>query len=389
MYPKKKSNVPSSERREKDKLHRREQMKNLITTKFQAKYSLGTKNREERDRIITREVNSLIDSQICTEKNLVALDKKLAKLFESTKSHKSQRSKASRHSNASAAMSNKNSDISKRSAIIKAGADILSQQKDMNNSYHSKTGSVGLNGYSANLNRSLVAPKIPDEWDNLIINDVKKYEEEQRQTLDQKRKLKQQIMSDLNQQMKEKEAAKKKSKLDELDQEQKRQNVHNMAAKREKQRELLKKMKNDEERKIMETQIAELENVKKFEKYNEKEQAQAEKQRVLKDLEDEVQKEKLKRKEYQEICQKQYQENLELKEYMKKKEQEKRKEDMDKKQDMFGNMFEKKKHVSYEYAAMNQRKFDALSKILNQENERKNRVRNYTEFEDGTNQMDK
>lgn len=74
---------------------------------------------------------------------------------------------------------------------------------------------------------------------------------------------------------------------------------------------------------------------------------------------------------------------------MKKKELERKNEDSVKKQDMFGNMFEKKKHVSYQYAAMNQRKFDALTKILDQENERKNRVRNYTEFEDSPNQMDK
>lgn len=301
MYPKKKQTVGSSEKREQDKLHRREQMKNLITSKFQAKYSLGSKNRDERDKIITREVNSLIDSQICTEKNLVALDKKLAKLFEKTPSHKSHRSHASRHSNASAVLSNKNSEKSKRSAIVKAGADILSQPQDLNRSYHSKTGSAAMNSYSANLNKSLVAPKIPDEWDNLIMNDVKKYEEEQRQTLEQKRKLKQQIMSDLNKQMKEKEMAKKKTQREEIDQELKRQNVHQMAEKREKQQEMRKKMKNDEERKIMETQIAELEKVKKFEKYNERAQAQTEKEQVLKALEDEALKEKMKRKEYQEI----------------------------------------------------------------------------------------
>lgn len=49
----------------------------------------------------------------------------------------------------------------------------------------------------------------------------------------------------------------------------------------------------------------------------------------------------------------------------------------------------KNKHISYELAARNQKKFDALNKILVEENERKNRVKNYKEFEEGVNSLEK
>lgn len=55
---------------------------------------------------------------------------------------------------------------------------------------------------------------------------------------------------------------------------------------------------------------------------------------------------------------------------------------------MFGNMFEERKHISYELAAKNQRKFEALNKILKEEHERKEKIKNYAEFEEGVNAYD-
>jgi len=75
MYPKKVNNISSTEKRERDKLHRREQLKSLIINKFKSKYAIGTTNMEERNKIITKEVSNLIENQICSEKNLLALDK--------------------------------------------------------------------------------------------------------------------------------------------------------------------------------------------------------------------------------------------------------------------------------------------------------------------------
>ena len=74
---------------------------------------------------------------------------------------------------------------------------------------------------------------------------------------------------------------------------------------------------------------------------------------------------------------------------MKLQDQKRAKEDAIRKKDIFGDMFEEKRHVSYELAAKNQKKFEALNKILRQENERKNQVRNYAEFEEGVNHLDK
>ena len=61
---------------------------------------------------------------------------------------------------------------------------------------------------------------------------------------------------------------------------------------------------------------------------------------------------------------------------------------MNQNKDMFGNMFEERKHVSYELAAKNQRKFEALNKILKEEYERKEKIKNYAEFENGVNAYD-
>lgn len=55
---------------------------------------------------------------------------------------------------------------------------------------------------------------------------------------------------------------------------------------------------------------------------------------------------------------------------------------------MFGDMFEVKKHVSYQYAAKNDQKVDTLSKILRQEQDRINRIRNIGEFEYGESKLD-
>lgn len=56
-------------------------------------------------------------------------------------------------------------------------------------------------------------------------------------------------------------------------------------------------------------------------------------------------------------------------------------EDARRKRDIFGDMFEEKKHVSYEYAARNDKKFDQLNRILRSEQERKSKIHNYAGFE--------
>lgn len=62
MYPKA---TPSSvqDRRENEKLQRREQLKDLITKKFQSKYSLGMSDANERNDIIAKEVAYFIENE--------------------------------------------------------------------------------------------------------------------------------------------------------------------------------------------------------------------------------------------------------------------------------------------------------------------------------------
>jgi colicin import membrane protein len=267
--------------------------------------------------------------------------------------------------------------------------NISSQERPIGSPFIQDRNGLPLYNRTSNLNRSHIGPKQTDEWDCLIINDVKKFEEEQRQTILKQQKMKRQIMDDLNAQMQEKRKLMKRELEEERELEQKRLNINKTQDKHLRQLELKRSRKNEEERKIMETQIAEMEKIKQFEKDNDNLLAIKEKQQVDRALQDDISREQRKKKEYQEVCKKQYQDNIELKEIMKKQEAQRRKDEVVRKKDMFGDMFEEKKHISYDYAAKNQRKFEALNKILNEENDRKDRARNYAEFEEGVNSLER
>ena len=81
----------------------------------------------------------------------------------------------------------------------------------------------------------------------------------------------------------------------------------------------------------METQIAELERIKRFEKDNDKAQAMTEKEQADKALQDELKRENRKRQEYHDTCKKQYIENIQLKEITKREEGMRSKEDNEQK----------------------------------------------------------
>ena len=383
-----KNAVPSEEKKQRDKAHRREQLKKLIIDKFRTKYAYGVPSSDDRDKIITEEVNTFIQNEKCTEKNLLELDKKLQQKFSLEKSERaSQASGSRRFSNRSHASNKLGSEKSNRSAIAKAGLNITSQERQLNSSYNHR--SPAMQGKPAYLNRSFAGGKKEDEWDKIIRNDMRKFEQEQHDSLLKKQQIKRQIMSDLKNQMQEKQKMRRENMELEKELERKRLNITHEQEKRQKQQELVKNRKHAEEKKIMESQIAELENLKKLEQYNERVQAEAEKEQAKKALQDEITREKRKKQEYMEVCQKQYQENMQLKDHIKKQELQRRKDEAAKKQDMFGDMFEEKKHISYEYAARNQKKFDALNKILEQEHIRTNKVRNYAEFEEGVNSLER
>jgi hypothetical protein len=325
-----------------------------------------------------------------TKKNLAELDKGLTAIIKNDKSDKASVSNLSiRGSKLSNTSSIKGSTKSRHSTFAKAGLDISSNEIEANKHPYQDSQRSPMVNRTSNLNRSVAMPKNGDEWDNIIMNDVKKYEEEQKQTILQKQLLKRQIMDDLNKQINEKKRLVRREREIEVELEKKRQNVHHLQDKKATQAEVRKTWKNQEQRKVMETQIAEVENLKRFEHDKELSIAKVEKAEANKACEDEITRNMKKKRENKQEYQKQYQENIELKDHLMKQEQQRRKEDSLKKTDMFGNMFEEKVHVSYEYAARNQKKVDALSKILDQENKHKNRVKNYAGFEQGVNNLER
>lgn len=386
------------DKREKERIRRREQLKSLIINRFRTKYTYGAHDAQERDRIISNEVAEFIENEKFTEKNLLELDKKLSSKFGVTKNDlRSQVANSRRNSQESRMSSKIGSEKSHRSAMMRAGLDISSQDGRLNASYTKYNRNQVIPG-GVNMNHSNISHKPVDEWDNIIMNDVRKFEEEQKQAMNKKQELKRKVMEDLNAQIHEKRKLKNIAKENEKALEQRLEDINKNKDKRRKQQELEKNRKNQEERKIMATQIAEIENMKKFEKENDRTIAKTEKEKVDKALEDDLQRERRKKREYQEVCQKQYQENVQLKQYMKHQERQKEIENNTQKhKDMFGNMFEPKKHISYELAARNQKKIDRLyngqngsaTGVMAAENYRTNKIKNYKAFEEGVNSLER
>lgn len=63
MYPKKVESVSLKDKRENEKIQRREQLKNLIVNKFKSKYAYSCADIEARENYILREVDSLMQNQ--------------------------------------------------------------------------------------------------------------------------------------------------------------------------------------------------------------------------------------------------------------------------------------------------------------------------------------
>lgn len=63
MYPKKVESVSLKDKRENEKIQRREQLKNLIVNKFKSKYAYSGVDIEARENYILREVDSLMQNQ--------------------------------------------------------------------------------------------------------------------------------------------------------------------------------------------------------------------------------------------------------------------------------------------------------------------------------------
>ena len=64
MYPKRVESISLKDKRENEKVHRREQLKNLIVNKFKSKYAYTGLDIDSREKYIVKEVNILMENQI-------------------------------------------------------------------------------------------------------------------------------------------------------------------------------------------------------------------------------------------------------------------------------------------------------------------------------------
>lgn len=327
MYPKKVESVSLKDKRENEKIQRREQLKNLIVNKFKSKYAYSSADIEARENYILREVDSLMQNQQWNEKNLVELDKKLLEKYGTSPQWKTSQPLNSRKNSNPSWKSNKpTSELSNRNTMIRAGLNISSQERPAGTSSNGDHRDLG-SFRSKDLNRSQVSRRPVDEWDNIVLKDVRRFEEEQKVSILKKQQMKRKVMEDLNTQLQEKRKISKREEELEKELDKQREFVKRNEERRAKEQDLKKTRKNQEERRIMETQIAELERMKKFEKDKDKSQAFMEKEQVEKALQDELKREYKKRQEYHDTCKKQYTENIQLKENVKKQEGIKAKEE--------------------------------------------------------------
>ena len=63
MYPKKVESISSKDKRENEKIQRRDQLKNLIINKFKSKYAYTGSDIEARENYIVKEVDLLMQNK--------------------------------------------------------------------------------------------------------------------------------------------------------------------------------------------------------------------------------------------------------------------------------------------------------------------------------------
>jgi len=214
----------------------------LIVNKFRSKYAYGAPDTDSRYKIITSEVELFIDNEKCNDKNLLLLDKRLMdKLGESNKPKSDLKKHSKRASQASKVSSEIGSQKSNKSAMLRAGLDICSQERpDVNSSYNKDRQNLAASYRSKDLNRSQIVSKEVDEWDCIIMNDVRRFEEEQKQLAKQKQELKKKVMDDLNAQLQEKKKLHKEEVEHEKELELERERVFEIQDRRRKEQELKK-----------------------------------------------------------------------------------------------------------------------------------------------------
>ena len=139
------------------------------------------------------------------------------------------------------------SEFSNRNTMIRAGLNISSQERP--GGAGSDDDQINLSSFrSKDLNRSQVSRKPMDEWDNIILNDVRRFEEEKKISVLKKQQMKRKVMDDLNAQLQEKRKISKREEELEKELDRQREFIKRNEERRQKEQELKKNRKNDDEK---------------------------------------------------------------------------------------------------------------------------------------------
>ena len=147
-----------------------------------------------------------------------------------------------KNSNPSRKSNKPTSEFSNRNTMIRAGLNISSQERPVgtsNDGDHMQIASFR----SKDLNRSQISRKPVDEWDNIILNDVRRFEEEQKISILKKQQMKRKVMQDLNAQMVEKRKISKREEELEKELERQREFIKHNDERKQKEQELKKTRK--------------------------------------------------------------------------------------------------------------------------------------------------
>jgi hypothetical protein len=176
---------------------RREQLKNMLITKFKLKYC--SRRDEEGELFITREVSQFLTEKTLTEANLKRLDEKLYKIFSAQDQEEPQagmpQSSQSQRSN-----------VSKQSAV----------SKQSHQSHQSLQSKQSQKSERADRPPTTSTVNEVDVWGKISAYNRNMFEQEEEKTKQRKKDMQAQMKKELDRQMREKTEKKKRMKEEEF-----------------------------------------------------------------------------------------------------------------------------------------------------------------------------
>eukprot|EP00347_Sterkiella_histriomuscorum_P009483 403341038 len=373
-YPKRHPAVQASTDRDVKQTQRKEQLKNLLITKFRGKYGVNAPSENDQiDVTIRNEVETFLMTEQMTEQNLVKLDKKLTEML---KGKYSSQSRQQRQNSIGATQRihnlNKDNDYgmnqSMRSSVHSRKSDASSSQRQQSNqsirsrsSVMKDVGSRIMNNSQNNIDANN-ATGSEDYWNKIIKFNVDQFHKEQEEAKQRVRDNQQRMKEELERQVQESKKVKELEKRKELDYVKQVQERGQIESQKEQLKHEEMKRKLQQEKQVRDMQLRENQTKKDEELRLEKQQEEERRARVEMESKLQQQKEMMKQKQMREFANRQKQENEQMKEITKQQYGSLNTSavGMPGNGDMFDQIFAQKKNISLEKGKIAEKKIELI-----------------------------